>query len=185
MPQHVRFAAAATFAIACIGAPLFAQSAPSKPKAKVSADSMLKAKDEHAKMHTDENKSEHDKMHQDKTDKMDKMDNMEKEHAKSAWKELDAYHKLMMDTWHPAKSSNDLKPLKLKAKDLSASAKSLAKSTPPAACNRAEMVEAARQLAAASDALAQQVLAGASDATLKSALQELHEKFERLEAGCR
>ena len=109
---------------------------------------------------------------------------MDKDHAASGWKELDAYHKLMMDTWHPAKGTNDLKPLRAKAKDLSATAKSLAKSTPPGACNRAELVEAARLLAPASDAVAQQVLSGASDATLKSALHDLHEKFEVLEKGC-
>lgn len=177
MTNRLRLAAsAATLTIAAsIGSPLFAQSTPAKPKPVM----------DHAKM----DRAEHDKMHQDKTgkDKMDKdkMAKMEKEHASSGWKELDAYHKLMMDTWHPAKGANDLKPLKLKAKDLSASAKSLAKSTPPAACNRADMVEAARQLAPASDALAQQVLSGASDAALKSALQDLHEKFELLEKGCR
>ena len=164
MTNRLRMAAGLT-ALVLAAVPLSAQSSPPKPKPTM---------DHGAAGH--EKKADHDKMDHHK---------MDKEHAASGWKELDKYHKLMMDTWHPAKGSNDLKPLKAKAKDLSAGAHELAKSTPPSACNRTELVEAARVLAPASDALAQQVLAGASDAALKSALHDLHAKFETLEKGCK
>ena len=43
---------------------------------------------------------------------------MEMEHAHTdmkesatGWKELDAFHMLMMATWHPAKESNDMTPI--------------------------------------------------------------------------
>ena len=148
-------------AVALTAAPAFAQSAPPKPKPAM----------DHAKM----DKGEHDKMHAAE---------MEKEHASSGWKELDAYHKLMMDTWHPAKGTNDLKPLRAKANDLSAAARELAKSTPPGNCNKPELIEAARDLVPASHALVKQIAAGASDADLKALLADSHTRFEVLEKGC-
>jgi hypothetical protein len=148
-------------ALALAAAPISAQSAPPKPKPAM----------DHAKA----DKGEHDKMHGESKDK---------DHASSGWKELDEYHKLMMDTWHPAKGTNDLKPLRAKAKDLSASAQALAKSTPPSSCNKPELIEAARDLVPASHALVKQVAIGASDADLKALLAEAHTKFEVLEKGC-
>jgi hypothetical protein len=148
-------------ALALSAAPAFAQSAPPKPKPAM----------DHAKM----DKGEHDKMH---------AEGMTMEHDSTGWKELDAYHKLMMETWHPAKGTNDLKPLRAKAKDLSASARALAKSAPPSNCNKPELIQAARDLEPASHALVKQVAIGASDADLKALLAEAHAKFEVLEKGC-
>ena len=35
------------------------------------------------------------------------------DHAMSGWKELDSFHMLMMETWHPVKKSGDLKPMSI------------------------------------------------------------------------
>ena len=36
----------------------------------------------------------------------------------SPWKEMDAYHMLMMATWHPARDKGDLAPFRAKAKEM-------------------------------------------------------------------
>ncbi len=106
------------------------------------------------------------------------------DHAASGWKELDAYHKLMMDTWHPAKGKNDLKPFKAKANDMAAAAKLLKASTPPKGCDAPGLRKAADELSPATSDAAVMVAKKAGDAELKAALGALLEKFEVLEKGC-
>ena len=120
--------------------------------------------------------------------KMDQMDHskmeQEKHHGMSPWKELDAYHTLMMATWHPAKDKGDMAPMRAKAGDMVASATLLAASTAPKGCDAPKLKEAAAALPAATQAVAELVLTKASDAALKDALKGLHDKFEVLEMGC-
>lgn len=110
---------------------------------------------------------------------------MEQEHAMSPWKELDAYHMLMMATWHPAKDQNDLKPIRAKAQELVKSAKTLVASTAPKSCDSPAMRTAANALPKETQKVADLVAANASDASLKAALSVLHDKFDVLEEGCK
>ena len=107
-----------------------------------------------------------------------------KEHASSGWAELDAYHTLMRNTWHTAEASNDLSALRARATDMAVSAKALAESTPPQKCNTPANRSLALSLAPATTDLAVAVRQGATDAQLKTALAALHDRFEKLEAGC-
>jgi hypothetical protein len=101
------------------------------------------------------------------------------------WKELDAYHMLMMATWHPAKDKNDLAPIRAKATEMVASAKVVAASKAPASCGgKAEIVKAQAALPAETEKVAKLVAAKASDADLKAGLKALHDKFDVLEMGC-
>lgn len=121
-------------------------------------------KDDHAAMH-----AEH-------------MKNMQ--HGKAeAWKELDAYHMLMMATWHPAKDKNDLAPARAKMGEMVAAAKAVASSKAPASCQKPELLKAQAGLAGETEKVAAMVKK-ADDAALKAALKTLHDKFEVLEEGC-
>lgn len=120
---------------------------------------------------------DHSKMEGGKMDKMD-------DHASSGWKELDAYHQLMMDTWHPAKGKNDLAPTRAKATAMSDQAKVLGKSIAPKGCDSPALKTAAAKLVPQTQALADMVSAKADDAALKTALKALHDQFEVLEMGC-
>jgi len=115
---------------------------------------------------------------------------MHAEHMKSAqqgkaeaWKELDAYHMLMMATWHPAKDKNDLAPARAKMGEMVVAAKAVGASKAPASCQKPEMLKAQAGLAGETEKVAAMVKK-ADDAALKAALKTLHDKFEVLEEGC-
>ncbi len=101
----------------------------------------------------------------------------------SGWKELDAYHMVMMRVWHPAKEKGDLAPIRAQAAALAASADRWQKSVMPAACdtpaNREHVVAVQRD----SHALAH-IVADGSDAAVLDALRLLHDRFEVVNRGC-
>ena len=120
-----------------------------------------------------------------------KMDHGAMDHAKmhggggtASWKELDAYHQLMMATWHPAKERNDLGPIRAQVEAMVKAAELVGRSTPPGSCARPELAAARTGLAGETRKVAALVKAKADDAALKTALSRLHEAFEVLEEGC-
>jgi len=120
--------------------------------------------------------------------KMDhsKMDHSKMDHGAAkaeGWKELDAYHMLMMATWHPAKDKNDLAPIRAKANEMVASAKLVAASKSPMACQKPELLKAQAGLPVETEKVAAMVAAKAADADLKAGLKGLHDRFDLLE-GC-
>lgn len=108
----------------------------------------------------------------------------EAEHAKSGWKELDAYHDVMSAAWHPAKNDS-LGPARSSANALVASAKSWAKATAPKGCEAPAVKTAIARLVPESEAVAALVSRNADDATLKSALKTVHDTFHVAEEGCK
>lgn len=108
----------------------------------------------------------------------------EEGHEASGWKALDAYHALMMATWHPAKDKGDMAPLKAQAVAMVTAAKAVAASTPPAGCATPALTKAAAALPGQTQAVADLVAKGTADAALKEALKGLHDHFEVLEHGC-
>ena len=105
-------------------------------------------------------------------------------HAASGWKALDAYHALMMATWHPAKDKGDMAPLTAQAVAMVTAAKAVAASTPPAGCATPALAKAAAALPGQTQAVADLVAKGTADPALKDALKGLHDHFEVLEQGC-
>lgn len=105
-------------------------------------------------------------------------------HMASGWKEMDAFHKLLGATYHPVEKSGDVKPLRAGASDLSAAARAWAASTPPASCNTEDLRSAVTTISIDALAIANQTLANASDADLKTAITALHDKFEKVEKSC-
>jgi hypothetical protein len=107
-------------------------------------------------------------------------------HAASGWKEMDAFHQLMMQTWHPAKSSNDLAPARAKAGAMADAARAWAAAAVPKGCDTPETRATVARLATDSRALADLVArAGSTDAQVRDALKALHDRFEPVEHGCR
>jgi len=90
-------------------------------------------------------------------------------HAASGWKALDAYHALMMATWHPAKDKGDMAPLKAQAVAMVTAAKAVAASTPPAGCATPALAKAAAALPGQTQAVADLVAKGTADPALKDA----------------
>lgn len=105
-------------------------------------------------------------------------------HAASGWKALDAYHALMMATWHPAKDKGDMAPLKAQVAAMVEAAQGVAASIPPAGCATPALKKAAAALPGDTRQVADLVAKGADDAALKAALKALHDKFDVLEHGC-
>jgi len=119
--------------------------------------------------------------HQHETRKEEKHEM--KGHAMSPWKEMDLFHNVLGPAFHPVEKG-DFAPLKARASELAATAKAWAESTAPAACNSPALKETVKALATSTAALAEQVKAGASDASLKSAISSIHDTFEKAEGGC-
>jgi hypothetical protein len=109
------------------------------------------------------------------------------DHMAGPWKEMNAFHRVMGATWHPASAKNDLAPLKARAKDLATAAEAWSVSTPPsspASCGSAEVRAAAAKVAKDAKALLALVDSGADDTKLKEALKGVHDAFEVAEHGC-
>src|SRR5687767_3552839 len=78
------------------------------------------------------------------------------DHMMGPWKEMNAFHRVMGATWHPASQKGDLAPLKAKAKELSSAADAWAASPPPAmpaSCGDSTVVAAAKKVATDSKSL--------------------------------
>ena len=157
MTRHFAAAAAALFIAASSAS---AQTPPAQPPAKGDKMGQMDHAKEHAKMEQD--------MH----------------HAMSPWKELDAFHMLVMATWHPAKDKGDMTATRAKSAELVASAKTLAASSAPKGCDAPKVKDAVKGLPAEAQNVADLVTKKADDATLKAALKTLHDKFEVAEGGC-
>jgi hypothetical protein len=102
----------------------------------------------------------------------------------SGWKELDAYHMVMMGVWHPAKESNDLKPIRARADSLAIAGDAWAKAAVPKSCDSPENRANIARVNADSKALAAKVKDG-SDADVMAALKALHDRFELVNRGCK
>jgi hypothetical protein len=102
----------------------------------------------------------------------------------AAWKELDAYHMLMMATWHPAKDKNDLSATRAKIGEMVTAAKAVAASKAPVACQKPALAKAQAGLTGETEKVQKLVAAKADDAALKAAMKGLHDAFEVLEEGC-
>jgi hypothetical protein len=108
---------------------------------------------------------------------------MKHEMMSSGWTELDAFHKVLMATWHPAQKS-DLKPARDKAADIVKTAEAWAASKGPAKCDNATTREALPGIVADAKAYASVVKANGTDDAVKAALKKAHDGFEKAAMPC-
>jgi len=105
-------------------------------------------------------------------------------HGSSGWKELDAFHTLMAETWHAVAKSSDFTTIRAKADSLALAAKRWAESPVPKACDTAPVRSAIADVAKGSAEVAAMVARKAPDAEIRTALHDVHERFEVVEHGC-
>ena len=102
---------------------------------------------------------------------------------KSGWKELDAFHTLLMSVWHPA-LKDSLAMARTLAPTLATSAAAWEKSKGPAACDNADARKALPAIIADAKAYAGVVAGKADDAAVKAALKKVHDGFEKVAMPC-
>ena len=102
----------------------------------------------------------------------------------SGWAELDAFHMVMMETWHPAKKTGDLAPIRARAAEMVAAAETWAKSTPPKKCAGEETATTVAKVVTDARALAALVEQNGADDEVKASLSGLHDTFEHVMHGC-
>jgi hypothetical protein len=98
---------------------------------------------------------------------------------------MDAFHLLMMQTWHPASSKSDLAPARARATAMADAARAWAAAPVPKACDTPVNRAALKTLDTDARAFAELAAKPATtDAALKASLKALHDRFEPLEEGC-
>ncbi|MBI2408612.1 MAG: hypothetical protein HYV19_09965 [Gemmatimonadetes bacterium] len=102
---------------------------------------------------------------------------------KSGWAELDAFHSLLMSTWHPA-MKDSLAMARTLAPQLVVSAEAWAKSKGPASCDNAAVRKALPGIVADAKAYAKVVADKRNDAAVKGALKKVHDGFDAAGKPC-
>jgi hypothetical protein len=96
------------------------------------------------------------------------------------WKEMDEFHMIMAETFHPYKDSANLEPARTKAGELVAAAEKWTSAPLPEKVNNDEMKEKLAQLKTESSAMAQAVSAG-DDKALEEKLTKVHDVFHAIQ----
>jgi hypothetical protein len=92
------------------------------------------------------------------------------------WKEMDEFHMVMAETFHPYKDSANLEPVKSQAGELVSSAEKWAASTLPEKVNNDEMKKKLEELKNESAVLVQTVSSG-DDKAISDQLTKVHDLF--------
>lgn len=101
--------------------------------------------------------------------------------AADEWKEMDDFHLVMAEVYHPLKDSGNLAPIKTMAGELAASAEAWAKAEVPAKMDNDEVKGLIEKLQGGTSDLASRVTNGASDDEISAQLTELHEMFHHIQ----
>jgi hypothetical protein len=95
------------------------------------------------------------------------------------WKEMDEFHTIMADVYHPLKDSSNVAPIKSGAGDLAASAARWAQSPLPKKVDNEETKELLSQLEDGTQDLAEKV-GTATDEEIAAQLTSLHDTFHSI-----
>lgn len=96
------------------------------------------------------------------------------------WPELDSFHMLMSDAFHPYKDSANVVPVKKLAEEMALEAERWQESKLPGKVNNDEVKDQLEKLKVGTRALADQIKAGASDAEIGALLTALHDNFHAI-----
>jgi hypothetical protein len=103
--------------------------------------------------------------------------------ASDKWAEMDAFHTVMSQTFHPAEEGK-LEPIRKRAGEMATKAKQWLDSKPPKIYDVPEIKEMLTKLAAESKALADNIAKGAGDDQVKKGLTALHDRFHEIIGAC-
>jgi hypothetical protein len=97
------------------------------------------------------------------------------------WKEMDDFHTVMADVFHPLKDSGNLQPIKTRAEELATSASTWADANLPEKVDNEEVKGLLINLKDGSRQLADKIKAGASDDAIQTQLTSLHDLFHSIQ----
>ncbi len=103
--------------------------------------------------------------------------------AGEKWAELEAFHKVMSQTFHPAEEGN-YQPIKDRIGEMVSAASNLVANPVPAEYNKPEILAAAQKLETDSKALEEKIKAGATDEAIFTDLNALHDTFHTIVGLC-
>lgn len=95
------------------------------------------------------------------------------------WKEMDEFHAIMADVYHPLKDSNDLGPIKSGADNLAAAATKWAQSPLPKKVDNDETKDLLAQLEDGTQDLSKKI-STATDEEIAAQLTALHDTFHSI-----
>ncbi|MEI9921696.1 MAG: hypothetical protein WDO14_23330 [Bacteroidota bacterium] len=104
----------------------------------------------------------------------------EKESDDVEWKEMDEFHTVMADVYHPLKDSNNLEPIKKHADELAASASKWKNAELPAKVDNDETKGLLTKLDDGCQDIAKAIKSGATDEEISAKLTSLHDLFHSI-----
>ncbi len=96
------------------------------------------------------------------------------------WKQMDEFHMVMAETFHPYKDSANLEPVKARASELATSAENWSKSELPEKVDNDEMKEKLERLRTETSTLASTV-SGGDDKLIGDQLTKVHDLFHEIQ----
>lgn len=96
------------------------------------------------------------------------------------WAEMDAFHMIMAESFHPYKDSANLEPVKRLAEEMAVEAESWAAKELPSKVNNDDMKAKIQQLKSDTRSLADKIKSGASDEEIGTSLNALHDSFHTI-----
>ena len=104
----------------------------------------------------------------------------EEQSDENEWAEMDSFHMIMAEAFHPYKDSASLEPVKRLAEEIAQEAEKWASASLPEKVKNDEMKSKLNQLKADTRALSEMIKAGASDEEIGTSLQALHDSFHNI-----
>ena len=98
----------------------------------------------------------------------------------NVWPEMESFHAVMADAYHPFSSDKNLEPIKSLAQDLAVEAEKWAEAPLPARVNSEDVKTTLEKIKTDSRRLADMIKAGAKDEEIASALTALHDSFHEV-----
>lgn len=93
------------------------------------------------------------------------------------WKEMDSFHMIMADAFHPYKDSANLAPAKKLAEEMAMEAGKWASAPLPEKVNNDDVRQSLNKLKEDTRALADLIKSGADDSSVGASLNSLHDSF--------
>lgn len=115
-----------------------------------------------------------------KTETTEDADKTELTSEKTEWKQMDDFHMVMAETFHPYKDSSNLAPAKAQARELFAAADKWSNSALPSNVDNDDMKTSLQQLKSETEAFEDVVKTGTDDA-IGAQLTKVHDAFHKIQ----
>ena len=103
---------------------------------------------------------------------------------KPAWKQMEAFHQVMAQTFHPAEEGN-MDPVKTRIDELVKAAVTWQRSPLPKGYSKVAVSESLDQLVATAKKLRKTIRTEAADEEIFAQLNDLHDRFHEVQEKCR